>query len=146
MDGETLLGQLEIIWKIFTTPIFSLNNNSISIVSVIVALSVFICFIFLSKWVENLAGRTLEKRNIDPGIKGSIQRFARYLMIALGAFISLDSLGISLSSLAALGAVLMVGIGFGLQNIAQNFISGLIILLERPIKKGDVVKVHSSSL
>ena len=53
----------------------------------------------------------------------------------------MDSVGLNVSSLAAIGAVLMVGIGFGLQNIAQNFISGLILLLERPIRRGDIVSV-----
>ena len=120
MDKESLLGQLEPIWKFFTTPIFSLNNNAISIASFIAAFVIFVFFIIISKWVENLVAKALEKRTIDPGVKGSLERFSRYLTIAIGGFITLDSLGISLNSLAALGAILMVGIGFGLQNIAQN--------------------------
>jgi small-conductance mechanosensitive channel len=63
----------------------------------------------------------------------------------MGAFVTLDTIGISLTSIAAVGAVLMVGVGFGLQNIAQNFISGIIILLERPIKQGDIVYVGGVS-
>jgi len=145
MDKVTLLGQLDNVWKFFTTPILSLNNNAISIASVIAAVGIFIFFIVISKWIENLVAKALEKRTIDPGIKGSLERFSRYLTIAIGGFITLDSLGISLNSLAALGAILMVGIGFGLQNIAQNFISGLIILLERPIKRGDIVQVGDTS-
>jgi small-conductance mechanosensitive channel len=145
MDKESLLGQLDTLWNFFTTPIFSLNNNAISIASFIAAFVIFAFFIIISKWVENLVAKALEKRTIDPGIKGSLERFSRYLTIAIGGFITLDSLGVSLNSLAALGAVLMVGIGFGLQNIAQNFISGLIILLERPIKRGDIVQVGDTS-
>jgi small-conductance mechanosensitive channel len=67
------------------------------------------------------------------------------LTVILGVFIALDTIGISLASIAALGAVLMVGIGFGLQNVAQNFVSGIIILLERPIKQGDIVVVGGVS-
>ena len=79
---------------------------------------------------EEFVGRLLLKnQHLDMGTRGSIKRFSRYFILLLGFFIALDTVGISLSSLAAVGAVLMVGIGFGLQNITQNFISGTIILL-----------------
>ena len=87
----------------------------------------------------------LADQELDSGVKGSISRFTKYLVMLIGSLIALDTVGISLKSLAALGAVLMVGIGFGLQNITQNFISGLIILLERPIKVGDLVDVKGIS-
>ena len=90
-------------------------------------------------------GRFLAGRHIDRGVKGSIERLIRYIVVILGFFVALDSLGISMTSLAALGAVLMVVIGFGLQNVTQNFISGLIILLERPIKVGDLVEVGGNT-
>lgn len=94
---------------------------------------------------EIIVKKFLDSKDLNSGVKDSISRFARYTVIIAGALIALDTIGISLKSLAALGAVLMVGIGFGLQNIAQNFISGLIILLERPIKVGDIVKVQGVS-
>jgi len=100
---------------------------------------------FLSRWTERLVHRALSNQDIDPGLRSSIERFSRYIVLILGVLIALDSVGIKLGSLAALGAVLMVGIGFGLQNITSNFISGLIILLERPIKKGDLVEVGGTT-
>lgn len=87
----------------------------------------------------------LREKDIDPGVKRSIERFVKYLTLIIGILITLDTIGISMQSLAALGAILMVGIGFGLQNITSNFISGLIILFERPIKVGDIVKVGDVS-
>jgi small-conductance mechanosensitive channel len=82
---------------------------------------------------------------VDSGVRDSVEKFVRYGILAFGFLFALDNLGISISSLAAIGAILMVGIGFGLQNITQNFISGIILLLERPIKVGDIVTVGSFS-
>jgi len=142
---ETLLDQVKYIWNLLSTPLFQLGNSQISLASLFVALMVVAGFAIISKIIERGVHNTLKNKAIDSGVKGSIERFSRYLIITLGVFIALDTIGISLSSLAALGAVLMVGIGFGLQNIAQNFVSGIIILLERPIKKGDIVDVGGVS-
>jgi small-conductance mechanosensitive channel len=78
---------------------------------------------------------------VDPGVQYALSRLVHYVVLAIGGFLALDNLGVSVTALAGLGAILAVGIGFGLQNIAQNFVSGLILLLERPVKKGDFVEV-----
>ena len=142
---EILLDQVKYIWSFLSTPLFQLGNSQISLASLFVALMILAGFAVISKIIERGVHNALKSKAIDSGVKGSIERFSRYLIITLGAFIAFDTIGISLSSLAALGAVLMVGIGFGLQNIAQNFVSGIIILLERPIKKGDIVNVGGVS-
>ncbi|MBC8287166.1 MAG: mechanosensitive ion channel [Nitrospinae bacterium] len=142
---EILLDQIKYIWSLLSTPLFQLGSSQISLASLFVALIVLAGFVIISKIIERGVHNALKSKSIDSGVKGSIERFSRYIVITLGAFIALDTIGISLSSLAALGAVLMVGIGFGLQNIAQNFVSGIIILLERPIKKGDIVDVGGVS-
>jgi len=142
---EILLDQVKYIWSLLSTPLFQLGSSQISIASLFVALMILAGFVIISRIIERGVHKTLKSKTIDSGVKGSIERFSRYLIITLGAFVALDTIGISLSSLAALGAVLMVGIGFGLQNIAQNFVSGIIILLERPIKKGDIVDVGGVS-
>ena len=76
-----------------------------------------------------------------PGLGYAVARIGQYTVVVVGILLGLENIGISLTTLAAAGAVLMVGIGFGLQNIAQNFVSGLILLIERPVQKGDVVIV-----
>lgn len=81
------------------------------------------------------------------GSEGSayaVGRLTQYIIIAAGTLIGLETVGISLSTLAALGAVFTVGLGFGLQDITQNFVSGLVLLFERPISKGDVVIVDGT--
>ncbi len=99
----------------------------------------------LSYAVEGALRRSLAKKDFDPGAKVSMERFARYGVFTLGVIITLSYVGVNLRTLETFGAVLGVGIGFGLQNITQNFISGLILLTERPIKRGDLVVIDGIS-
>ncbi|MFT6604206.1 MAG: small-conductance mechanosensitive channel, partial [Bacteriovoracaceae bacterium] len=133
------------IWNLIRTPLFEISGNKFSIMSLILACIVFYLSVILSRMTERFIKNLLDGKDIDPGVKDSISTFTRYLVVIIGTLITLDTVGVSLSSLAALGAVLMVGIGFGLQNITQNFIAGLIILIERPIKLGDLVEVKGVS-
>ena len=145
--AEKLLGQeiVSTMWSLFSVPIFELKGNKISLISIFAAILIFGIALWLSSVAEKMARKALKDTELDSGIRGSIERFVRYGVLTLGILITLDSLGVSLTSLAAVGAMLMVGVGFGLQNITQNFISGLIILLERPVKKGDLVQVGDST-
>ena len=142
---DILLDQVKFIWNLISTPLFQLGNSHISIASLFVVLLIIGGFYIISRIIERGMRKFLENKSIDPGIKGSIERFSRYLIVMVGTFVAVDTIGISLTSIAAVGAVLMVGVGFGLQNIAQNFISGIIILLERPIKQNDIVVVGGVS-
>jgi len=131
----------ESLWRVLSTPIFELSGSSVSVVNFFFAIILFFAIIKCAKFSRRYISKFLDQYEIDQGVKGSIEKIIYYMMIVIGALTSLDSIGISLSSLAAVGAVLMVGIGFGLQNVALNFISGLIILFERPVKVGDLVEV-----
>lgn len=107
----------------------------------VIALFAIWFFSKLSRFVERALHRALIKKDFDPGAKTSIERFARYGVFTVGIIITLSYVGLNLRSLETFGAVIGVGIGFGLQNITQNFISGLILLTERPIKRGDLLVV-----
>lgn len=142
---DSVLGIFKATWGYISFPLFEISGTKISVISVLLCIAFFALSIRIANMAEKMIDKILSDKDLDSGIKGSIARFTRYAVIIIGALIALDTVGISLKSLAALGAVLMVGIGFGLQNITQNFISGLIILLERPIKVGDKVKVKGVS-
>jgi small-conductance mechanosensitive channel len=75
------------------------------------------------------------------GIPYAISTMLHYAILLLGFFVALGALGIDLTKLTILAGAFSVGIGFGLQNIVNNFVSGLILLFERPIKVGDVIEV-----
>jgi small-conductance mechanosensitive channel len=142
---KNLIEQFKSVWSLLREPLFKINSSEISLSSL--AISVLIVFLTfsLSKRSSRFLNRILQNKGVDSGVRDSIEKFSRYLMVALGILFALDNLGVSINSLAAIGAVLMVGIGFGLQNIAQNFISGIIILIERPIKVGDIIRVGSAT-
>ena len=85
--------------------------------------------------------KVLDKRSFERGLEDSILTIASYLIWALGLLLALGSLGVDASSLAVVFGALSIGIGFGLQNIFNNFISGLILLFERPVQVGDYVEI-----
>jgi small-conductance mechanosensitive channel len=86
----------------------------------------------------------MRRFQVDEGISLTLTRLTHYFIMAIGALIAFQFLGVDLSGLAVIFGFLSVGIGFGLQNITSNFIAGLILLFERPIKIGDRVLVHDT--
>jgi len=88
--------------------------------------------------------RVLSRSRLRASVQFAITQIARYTFFALGIYLSLEAVEINLSSLAFLAGALGVGVGFGLQNIVSNFISGLIILAEQPITLGDRVEVSGA--
>jgi small-conductance mechanosensitive channel len=87
--------------------------------------------------------KILRRFKIDEGTSYTLSRITQYTIITIGALVSFQFVGIDLSGLAVIFGLLSVGIGFGLQNVTSNFISGLIILFERPISVGDRVTVSN---
>ncbi|MGB3393172.1 MAG: DUF3772 domain-containing protein [Stenotrophomonas sp.] len=92
----------------------------------------------LQQW---LVDTYLPRTGLDAGVRNSVSTVARYLGIVLAVLWALATLGIGFEKLALLASALSVGIGFGLQAITQNFVSGLILLAERPVKIGDWIKI-----
>lgn len=121
--------------------LFNLGTTPISIRTLVIVIFWIWFFYILSHAIETIIHRALAAKDIDPGMKESIERFTRYGVFTLGIVISLSYMGINLKSLETFGAVLGLGLGFGLQNITQNFVSGIILLTERPIKRGDIVNI-----
>jgi potassium-dependent mechanosensitive channel len=100
--------------------------------------------IYMGFWVSRVLRSFLElkffpAKDWDTGIKYTVSMSSHYLILVFTALIALNTLGLSLANLALVAGGLGVGIGFGLQNIVSNFLSGLIILFERPIKVGDML-------
>jgi small-conductance mechanosensitive channel len=132
--------------KLFKTELIRISGTPITPVTVFFFLGTIIVAALLGRLVRQMIRRFFVRRDgaANEGLAYALGRIAQYLIFVVGFLMALENLGISLATLAAFGAVLTVGIGFGLQNIAQNFISGLILLIERPVQKGDVVVVSDN--
>ncbi len=117
---------------------FEIGGIRISIASIAAALFVFLIAFSGARLFQAWLDRSiLERAGIDQGVRDSVRTGVGYLGIAIAAIISVSYLGLDFSNLAIVAGALSVGIGFGLQSIVNNFVSGLILLAERPIKAGD---------
>jgi small-conductance mechanosensitive channel len=130
------------IFKILNYNIFALGDAKITPLSILYTLLLTVVLIYLSaKLKQLLISRLLRRTKLDAGAQDAIGTITRYLILFVGFLIILQTVGINLTTLNVLAGAVGIGVGFGLQNIANNFISGLIILLERPIKVGDRIEV-----
>jgi small-conductance mechanosensitive channel len=106
-------------------------------------------FIILLVTISNLLQRVLLKRvlthlHVADSLKFALGRFATYAIFLTGLFIGLQSLGVNLESLVVFGGAVGVGVGLGLQNVVANFVAGIILLVEQPIRIGDRVEVKDT--
>jgi small-conductance mechanosensitive channel len=122
-------------------PLFFIGGTPVTIASILTFIGIIVVTFVTSAVLRRFLSKAYGRRGLDMGMQYALNRLLHYLILGVGLFLAIENIGISLTALAALGGILAVGIGFGLQNIAQNFVSGLILLLERPIRKGDFVEV-----
>ncbi|MCP5082741.1 MAG: mechanosensitive ion channel family protein [Alphaproteobacteria bacterium] len=121
---------------------FRVGGVTISFATIVSALLAFAFGLIATRLVTTwLDGRVLARTQVDRGIRDSIRTGAGYLGFALAALFALSYAGVDFSNIAIIAGALGVGIGFGLQSIVNNFVSGLILLAERPIKVGDWIAV-----
>ena len=130
------------VHEFWTRPYSSFGSFGLT-VTFLARTTVFLVLLWLGTRVVSTLLRTqlLDKTALDEGYKFSLQRGTTYLIFGLGTLTGLHALGIDLSSLAVFSGALGIGIGLGFQTIVKNFASGLMLLVERPVKVGDRVEV-----
>ncbi len=124
-------------------PLFSLANAQVTLMSLTIFIVLLLGFTMGASYLKRLLRDTILPRFIhDQGLQYTLARMSQYTLVVVGVLISFKFLGVDFTGLAVIFGFLSVGIGFGLQNITSNFISGLIVLFERPISVGDRVVVN----
>lgn len=122
--------------------IFALGEARITPLSIFYLIILVIALFYVSRKLKDLlVGRILSRTRLEAGAQQAIGTIFRYFLLFTGFVIILQTVGIDLTTLNVLAGAVGIGIGLGLQNIANNFISGLIILIERPIQIGDRIEV-----
>ncbi len=131
------------ISNIFTSTLFNIGENSVSLRSLLELIISFIIVLIISQgFTTFLKERLLVKLGIDEGNREAISVITSYLIIALGVIVAIQQIGFNLASFAVVAGGLGVGIGFGIQDLTTNFVSGLTLLLDRPVKVGDFVELE----
>lgn len=116
----------------------TIGSVTISVTGILTGIIVFVIGYFLTRWFQGwLDGSVMARGRVDTGVRNSIRLAVGYAGVALAGLVGISAAGIDLSSLALVAGALSLGIGFGLQNVVSNFVSGLILLAERPFKVGD---------
>ena len=136
------MGLLKPTAKVLDSLALTLGDARVSVLGVLQAVVVFVlaleAAVLVSRFVEARAARA---EHLSPAMRVLLTKGARFGLYALAALLALSSMGVSLTSLAVVGGAVGVGIGFGLQKIFSNLVSGVILLLDKSIKPGDIIVV-----
>ena len=123
--------------------LFDLGETPITVGTVVIMVAVLLAALLVSWLVTRTIRKAFKFRGVeDEGTVGVVTRLTHYLILGAGLFVALRVAGIDLSALFAAGAIFAVALGFAMQNITANFVSGVILLSERAIKPGDVLNVE----
>lgn len=139
---EEILDLISPIVQLLETPLIRVGATAVTLWVLVYSLIVIVLFVIvvnrLRHWiVDGLLTRT----RMEIGAREAVGSIFQYVMLVIGFMIIMQTLGIDLTILNVLAGTLGIGVGFGLQNIVNNFVSGLIILFERPVKVGDRIEV-----
>lgn len=130
---------------VLSMELFKLGEGYVTIGNILGAVLILGATFVISALLRKGLKRGLRLRGVkDEGTVGVVTKLTHYGIMAVGFAVSIQALGLDIGALFAAGAIFAVGIGFAMQNIAQNFVAGLILLVERAIKPGDVLDIEGS--
>jgi small-conductance mechanosensitive channel len=125
-------------------PLFSVNEVEITVVSILQVIMIVVVAWWLSKVLQSTLLRLgSNRKTISPASLYMLVRLLHYTILVFSVFIGLSTIGLDFSNLALLAGAIGVGLGFGLQNLVNNFVSGIMLLVERSLKVGDFVELES---
>jgi potassium-dependent mechanosensitive channel len=149
LSTVTFGDRLKALWvkveKIWTYEITTVDDAPITVQKIFSALILIVLGSLLARWLSHLLGKRLLPRfQTDPSVVAGLQTLAFYLLLIFFVILALDIVNVPLTIFAVLGGAVALGVGFGSQTIVKNFISGLILIMERPIRIGDLIEVENN--
>ena len=130
---------------ILATGLFAVNETRVTLKSVLTFIFILAVAVAISRAIRRLlATQIFPRAQVDKGVQHALATIINYVILLTALFMGFSAIGFDLTTLKVVAGAVGLGIGFGLQNIAANFVSGLIILFERPIKADDVVEVSGT--
>ncbi len=139
---QEIFGWLEKAKTVLEVELFELGGRPFTLWTLTYIVILVVALFYLAGKLRGLmAGRMLSNTGLDLGARQAVASITRYVVLLLGLLIILQTAGINLTTLNVLAGAVGIGVGFGLQSVLSNFISGLIIMFERPIKIGDRIVV-----
>ncbi len=137
-----LVGWLPAVEATMDELAFNIGASRISLLATVKLVALVALLLTLAFWVSGVIERRMRaSTHMTPSLQVAFGKFSKVFLIALAFLLAIDAVGIDLTTLTVFGGALGVGIGFGLQRITSNFISGFILVLDRSIKPGDVISV-----
>jgi small-conductance mechanosensitive channel len=129
-------------FDVWNAPLFSIGGTPVTLLllSALFALSILL-LVVAGRLQRVLAQRVLARTHLDSSTRELVASIIRYIVLVIGFLIIVQALGINLTTLNVLAGAIGVGVGFGTQNIIQNWVSGLIVMVERPVRIGDRIQV-----
>jgi potassium-dependent mechanosensitive channel len=129
--------------RLLNLPLFTIGQTPVTLTTVLLAFLILVVTAGLAWGAKRAASRALQHRGVsDKATLTVVTRLLSYAIILMGGGVALQTLGVNLAALFAAGAFFAIALGFAMQNIAQNFVGGVILLAERTIKPGDMLQVE----
>ncbi len=136
----------EVIGGVWRFRIATIDGNDLTFANVTIALLVFVIGIKLSRRISKfIVSKLLARTAIGRNAKAAIQSLAFYALIIIFLLLALDIAQIPIKIFAFMGGALAIGIGFGSQNIIKDFISGIILMIEQPVRVGDMIEINETT-
>lgn len=141
----SITGLLDATTELLDSLAISIGEARVSALNVMQGLLSLVILLWLAGFLSRFLERHINKLpNLTPSVRVLLSKFSKLTLIALAILIGLDSIGIDLTALTIFGGAIGLGLGFGLQKVVSNLVSGVILLLDRSVKPGDVIEIGGS--